>query len=83
MEYYSLLEKKINPLIRSRLIKNFKKPEILLVCPSLVDYLQELRTKTTLNQYATIIIKQVKYQRNQKLFEASRAAYEIGRKEDI
>jgi len=55
----------------------------LLVCPSLVDYLQELRTKTTLNQYATIIIKQVKYQRNQKLFEASRAAYEIGRKEDI
>lgn len=30
MEYYSLLEKKINPLIKSRLIKNFKKPKILL-----------------------------------------------------
>jgi len=45
--------------------------------------LQEFRTKTTLNQYATIIIKQVKQQRNQNLFEASRAAYEIGRKADI
>jgi len=30
VEYYSLLEKKINPLIKSRLIKNFKKPKILL-----------------------------------------------------
>ncbi|WP_157404888.1 hypothetical protein [Bacillus mycoides] len=45
--------------------------------------MQEFRTKTTLNQYATIIIKQAKQQRNQKLFEASRATYEIGRKAAI
>jgi len=60
-----------------------KEPSVFLAPIEFIMFTADTGLNITLGQYATIIMKQAKKQRNQKLFEAAKAAYEIGKKSGI
>jgi hypothetical protein len=60
-----------------------KEPTVFLSPVMFVLFTTDTRLDITLKDYAAVIMKQAKMKNNQKLFEAAKAAYEIGRKAKI
>jgi hypothetical protein len=74
-------KKKYSPEQAMRLM--LKEPTVFLAPVVFIIFTADARVNITLEDYASIIMKQAKKRNNQKLFEAAKAAYEIGRKADI
>jgi|SRR5690606_2314978 len=78
---YLTNSKKMSPEQAMNLM--LKEPTVFLSPVVFIMFTTDVNLDITLKDYAYIIMKQAKKRNNQKLHEAAKAAYEIGRKADL